>query len=603
MMTQRMSLGLLVTVLVLAWVCQAKVGEEAKWESLFDGKTLSGWKQLGGKAKYTVEDGVIVGTSVRGTPNSFLCTEKMFGDFILELELKVDPNLNSGVQIRSNSFKHYRNGRVHGYQVEVDPSKRAFSGGIYDEARRGWLNDLKDNEPARKAFKVGQWNKYRIEAVGDSIKTWVNGVAAADLVDSMTLVGFIGLQVHSTKSEKPLKMRWRNIRIKDLGQHVWRPIFDGKSFRGWHRLPGGQWDIKDGIIYGTSSIEESRHGMLVSNFRFSDFTARVKFKTRRGNSGFYFRVEKVDEPVGVHGFQAEIDVRRDIGGLYETGGRGWVVKPTPEELRKYFKLQKWNQMTVSAHGRRIVVSVNGHETADLKEDPGRLNGHLAVQMHGGQDMDVMFSSIEILERAKQSKAKARRWPAVFEADFEDRKLDGWKASDAAAWRIDAGREGRVLSLFSKSDYDPAVRSPLNINLMRDVTVGSFELELKMLSTTKDYGHRDLCLFFGHQDGSHFYYVHIANRSDPHSNSIFLVNGKDRVSIAKTRTGGTGWDGEWHTVRLVRDVDAGSIEVFFDNMRKPIMTAVDHTFKSGGVGVGSFDDTGQFDDIRLRGAAN
>jgi hypothetical protein len=186
---------------------------------LFDGKTLDGWKQLGGKAVYSVEDGTIVGQSVPNTSNSFLCTEKHYGDFILELEFKVDAGLNSGVQVRSNSFKEYRNGRVHGYQVEIDPSARAWSGGIYDEGRRGWLNNLKDNEPARKAFKQGEWNRFRIKAIGDSIQTWINGVPAADLKDSMTKTGFIGLQVHGVgKKTEPLRVRWRNIRLKDLGK-------------------------------------------------------------------------------------------------------------------------------------------------------------------------------------------------------------------------------------------------------------------------------------------------------------------------------------------------------------------------------------------------
>lgn len=183
---------------------------------LFDGKTLNGWVQRGGKALYKVEDGAIAGTAVRDTPNSFLCTEKDYSDFILELEFKVDDRLNSGVQIRSNSFADYKNGTVHGYQVEIDPSDRAWTGGIYDESRRGWLNDLKENETARKAFKQGQWNHFRIEAVGDSIKTWLNGVAAADLKDSKTSTGFIALQVHNIPTDEPLQIRWRNIRIKEL---------------------------------------------------------------------------------------------------------------------------------------------------------------------------------------------------------------------------------------------------------------------------------------------------------------------------------------------------------------------------------------------------
>jgi len=386
----------LLVVLLFAVCCPLKAGEDVGWQALFDGKTLAGWKQLGGKALYKVEDGVIVGSSVRGTPNSFLCTEKNYGDFVLEFEVKVDSTLNSGVQIRSHSLKDYKKGRVHGYQVEIDPSNRAWSGGIYDEARRDWLDDLKDNEPARKAFKNGQWNHYRVEAVGDSMKTWVNGVAAADLVDSMTLSGFIGLQVHSSKSEEPLTVRWRNLRIKDLGRHIWKPIFDGKSLQGWHTLPGGKWEVENGVIVGTSSKSEKRHGLLVTDRRYGDFTARLKFKAVKGNSGFYFRADEVESNVGVHGFQAEIDATNDVGGLYETGGRAWVVKPKPEDVKKWFKPQQWNEMTVSAHGRRIVVHVNGRKTAELKNDEGRLEGHLALQLHAGQDMHVMFKDIEVM---------------------------------------------------------------------------------------------------------------------------------------------------------------------------------------------------------------
>ncbi|MCA9435663.1 MAG: DUF1080 domain-containing protein, partial [Candidatus Omnitrophica bacterium] len=171
--------------LILTSFSQAHA-EEGKWIDLFNGKNLDGWVQKGGKANYTVEDGVIVGTSVPNTENSFLCTEKDYSDFVLELDFKVDPKLNSGIQIRSESKADYKNYRVHGYQVEIDPSTRAWSAGIYDEARRGWLNNLENNEPARKAFKQNDWNHYRIVAIGDSIKTWINGVPAADLQDDMT---------------------------------------------------------------------------------------------------------------------------------------------------------------------------------------------------------------------------------------------------------------------------------------------------------------------------------------------------------------------------------------------------------------------------------
>ncbi|MBN2477225.1 MAG: DUF1080 domain-containing protein [Pirellulales bacterium] len=371
---------------------------------LFDGKSLDGWTQRGGKAKYEAVDGMIVGSSVPNTSNSFLCTEKHYGDCILELEFKVDDGLNSGVQIRSNSLDDYKNGRVHGYQVEIDPSDRAWSGGIYDEGRRGWLCNLEKNEPARKAFKRGEWNKFRVEAVGDSIKTWLNGVPAADLKDSMTPSGFIALQVHGVGGRtEPLQVRWRNIRLKDLGQRHetdgYVSLFDGKTLGGWHTLPGGKWVVADGVILGTSERSDPRHGQLVSDRRYKDFTVRLKFKAVQGNSGLYFRVDKVAGPVGVHGFQAEIDPAVDVGGLYETGGRAWVVQPTAEEVAKYFKPGQWNEMTVSAHGRHIVVEVNGRKTAELKDDPGRLEGYLALQLHGGQDMHVEFKDIAI--RAEQ----------------------------------------------------------------------------------------------------------------------------------------------------------------------------------------------------------
>jgi len=218
-------------LLAIALVLSSALSIQADdFKPLFDGKSLAGWKQHGGQAKYTIENGEIVGTSVPKTQNSFLCTEKEYGDFILELEFKVHPELNSGVQIRSQVFAEEKEidvegkkkkvpaDRVHGYQVEIDPSDRAFSGAIYDEARRGrFLADLKDNEPARKAFKQGEWNKFRVECRGDSIKTWINDVPAVDLKDGVTPKGLIALQVHGVGNrEEPLQVRWRNIRIQEL---------------------------------------------------------------------------------------------------------------------------------------------------------------------------------------------------------------------------------------------------------------------------------------------------------------------------------------------------------------------------------------------------
>lgn len=197
--------------------------------ALFNGKDLTGWVQRGGKASYRVEGAEIVGSSVPKTPNSFLCTARAYTNFVLELEFKVATNLNSGVQIRSEVLDAPKTiiagdttiqmpaGRVFGYQVEIDPSDRAWTGGIYDESRRGWLADLKNNEAARKAFKQGEWNKFRIEAKGPSMKTWLNGVPAADLQDGVTPAGFIALQVHGVGDKtEPLSVRWRNLVLTEL---------------------------------------------------------------------------------------------------------------------------------------------------------------------------------------------------------------------------------------------------------------------------------------------------------------------------------------------------------------------------------------------------
>ncbi len=174
-----------------------------------------------------------------------------------------------------------------------------------------------------------------------------------------------------------------------------RPLFDGKSLAGWHVIGGGKWTIEEGVLHGKNVASEPKHGHLVTDDQYGDFTARLKYKSIAGNSGLYFRIEKVPGDVGVKGFQAEIDAANDIGGLYETHGRAWVVQPTAEQVKKYFKPGDWNEMTVTARGRDITVTVNGVVTAHLKNDPGRTTGYLALQLHGGQDCEVYFKEMEI----------------------------------------------------------------------------------------------------------------------------------------------------------------------------------------------------------------
>lgn len=309
----------------LFFSCSKNSIEEIPWVSLFDGQTLNGWTQKGGVAKYIVRDGAIVGSSVHDTPNSFLTTDKMYNDFILELEFKVDSTLNSGIQIRSNSLPYYKDGKVHGYQVEIDPSKRAWSGGIYDESRRGWLNPLTNAPKAQKAFKQNDWNHYRIEAIGDTIKTWVNDIPAAYLIDEKTASGFICLQVHQIDSDKPegTEIIWKNIKIIsdslskysrksplnpiitknkltiDEEKKGWKLLWDGETFNGWRgaklkEFPERGWKIENGelTVLASGGGESVAGGDIVTKDLYGDFELMVDFKLTPGaNSGIKYYVD------------------------------------------------------------------------------------------------------------------------------------------------------------------------------------------------------------------------------------------------------------------------------------------------------------------------
>ncbi len=226
-------------VLISFWAAAAAtVAAQDRYVELFNGKSLEGWVQKGGQAQYRVEDGSIVGQSVPNTPNSFLCTKKNYGDFVLEFEYKCDDGLNSGVQFRSTVYdedttvkikgknKKFPAGRVHGYQCEIDPNKpkRMWSAGIYDEGRRGWLfpgqrggDATAFTKHGQTIYRKGEWNSVRIVCKGDHIQTWLNNEPRADFKDDLTAEGFIALQVHGVGDRKdPLKVRWRKIRILPL---------------------------------------------------------------------------------------------------------------------------------------------------------------------------------------------------------------------------------------------------------------------------------------------------------------------------------------------------------------------------------------------------
>ncbi|SHE59942.1 3-keto-disaccharide hydrolase [Pedobacter caeni] len=444
---------LILAALLLGSSSIAFQAQAQKWQNLFNGKDLAGWKQLNGQAKYEAVNGEIVGTTVSNQPNSFLTTEKNYGDFILELELWVDPAMNSGVQIRSESKADHLNGRVHGYQVEIDPSDRQFSGGIYDESRRGWLYPLDINPTGKTAFKNNQWNKYRVECIGSSIRTWINGIPTANVVDNLTPSGFIALQVHSIgKNDQPGKqIRWRNIRIqtenlkpsKNDGIFVvnlvpnnlsaqekaegYSLLWDGKTSKGWKgayktAFPETGWSIKDGelSVQKSTGAESTNGGDIVTEKQYSAFELKFDFKLTEGaNSGIKYFVTLTEGNKGsAIGPEYQIlddakhpdaklgkDGNRTLGSLYDL----MTSKKIPNAQKK---IGEWNRGLIRVYpDNKIEYWLNGYKileytrgsaeflalVADSKyknwKDFGMAKqGHILIQDHGDQ---VSFRSIKL----------------------------------------------------------------------------------------------------------------------------------------------------------------------------------------------------------------
>lgn len=429
---------------------------QEKWENLFNGKNLKGFKKLNGTAEYVVKDGAIIGTSKLNTPNTFLATEKMYGDFILELEFKVDEGLNSGIQFRSNSFKEYKEGRVHGYQCEIDPSPRAWSAGIYDEGRRGWLYPMDKNPNSKKAYKSGDWNKVRIEAIGTSLRTWLNGIPCANVLDNMTASGFIALQVHSINNPEQVgkTVQWKNIRIctQDL-QNVktpykkeiyqancidnsiseeesamgWKLLWDGKTTNGWRgaklkTFPTGGWAIENGILKVLNSTggESTNGGDIVTVKKYKNFELSVDFKITDGaNSGIkYFVDTELNKGEGSSigcEFQilddqkhpdAKLGVKgnRTLGSLYDL-----IAAPSD----KFFRKSDFNNARIVIRGNKVQHFLNDKLTVEYERNTQMFNalvnyskygvwpnfgnaaeGNILLQDHGNE---VSFKNIKIKE--------------------------------------------------------------------------------------------------------------------------------------------------------------------------------------------------------------
>ncbi|MEI8073501.1 MAG: DUF1080 domain-containing protein [Bacteroidota bacterium] len=434
------------------------------WEYLFNGKDLKGFVQLNGKASYRVEQGEIIGTTVLNQPNSFLATEKEYGDFIFEVDFKVNDQMNSGVQFRSEqktetdkckvTDKKTPN-RVHGYQMEIDPSDRAWSGGVYDEARRDWLYTLENNPAAKKSFKHNDWNHYRIECIGNSIRTWVNGVACAHVIDDMTPKGFIALQVHAVSDPKNVgeEIRWKNVRIqtknlkpsapdnifvvnllvnnisedeKRMGVYL---LFDGKTTSGWRGankdfFPDKTWLVKEGnlIVSKGKSAESQNGGDIVTTNEYSAFDLQFEFQmTDSANSGVkYFVTEKEKTAGSAIGLEYQIldDDKHPDSKLGSIGNRTlaslYDLIPAKKNGREKLPIGEWNRgrITVYPDGR-VEHWLNGWKVLEYQRGTqyyyalvakskyvGFQNfgmaakGHLLLQEHGTQ---VAFRSIKIQE--------------------------------------------------------------------------------------------------------------------------------------------------------------------------------------------------------------
>lgn len=333
------------------------------WVDLFDGKTLNGWTQRNGTATYRVEGDTIVGTSAKGSPNSFLCTDRFYGDFELRFETKLfDDELNSGVQIRSHSYPTYHRGVVHGYQVEISTNGNA--GFLYDEARRAWLS--KDREDATKtaAFRRGDWNRYRVVCQGSSIRTWINDVPIADLDDSLTANGFVALQVHSVDGDPNWRVAWRNIRVREIGDGGgWTSLFNGSDLTGWkvNENPDSV-QVVDGAMVVVGERAHVFYDGPVYSHSFKNFEFAAKVKTRpQANSGIYFHTEFQASGWPARGYECQVnntqqDWRR-TGGLYAIQD----VREAPA------RDDEWFDMHITVRGKHVTVAVDGKTTTDYVE--------------------------------------------------------------------------------------------------------------------------------------------------------------------------------------------------------------------------------------------
>ncbi len=400
-------------------VVAAALALAPSWEPLFNGYDLSEFTVRGGLATYSVKNGTITGTTKPNSPNTFLCTDKEYGDFELELEFKTAPTLNSGIQDRSGWFRGYKNGAVHGYPCEIDPTESGWTGGLYDEYRRGWLQDLTKNDRGRRAFRQGEWNKVRISFLGNHFRSWVNGVACADFRDDLTQTGFIAFQVHGVgDNADPLTVQWRNVKIKDYGTVNGVPV--GRAPKGAEVMVGGESDLAKWHKNQSSSPNGWKwvmgamqcvpgSGSIVSNYKHGSGRLHMEFMVdengqsgqANGNSGVYVN--------GRYEVQILNSVPRgplinECGAVYNVKAPDFALARPAGEWQSFdieFVAPKWDgdkkltnsRMTVYHNGTLIHkdLEVRGSTAAGNAETPEPAG--ILLQDHGN---NIRFRNIWFL---------------------------------------------------------------------------------------------------------------------------------------------------------------------------------------------------------------
>jgi len=411
---------ILICGLVLLAAGMVSAADKPAGTPLFDGKTLKGWRVLGGGADYKVVDGAIVGATRPGVPNSFLVTNKDYTDFILEFDVRQDVGpANSGVQFRSLSTPDFENGRVHGYQTDIDPSERAWSGGIYEEAQRGWFYTGEMNPPSKLLYKFGEWNHYRLEAIGPRLRVWINGAPAADVIDDVKPKGFFGLQVHAINSpdEAGRTTTWKNLRVQTarlkplppMGIFIrnnlpnnldpeekaqgWRLLWDGKTASGWRGadaagFPAKGWSMSNGELAVQS---KGGGGDIMTEEEFGAFELQMDFKVSAGaNSGIFYLLTSPRDPASgaPNGLEYQIldderhpdaklgiDGNRTLASLYDIYPRAQLMT----NVGVAPKVDVWQHARIVARADGAVEHwLNGVKVLEFKRGSDDYRAHVAT---------------------------------------------------------------------------------------------------------------------------------------------------------------------------------------------------------------------------------